>query len=240
VEFGAEGVSSWLPIEKIQQNKNIQIDVSSLGKIRAVGAFDLSLTGDWSVFTICFSYKNKYSFIHKFYLPQETLSNRYKNENINIKEWINNGLITIVPGATVDYSYIYNDITAAYKKYNLTEVCFDPWKSSELIKKLETEVPELTLVPVEQSLKSFSPLTQKYEKAVLDGLIIENNPVLYWEFGNVVIKPDINGNYKPLKNYKSSTQRIDAVITEIMSFNRFVVNEDKAPAINFKNLLNSF
>jgi hypothetical protein len=40
------------------------------------------------------------------------------------------------------------------------------------------------------------------------------------------VKPDVNNNYKPLKEYKSSTKRIDAVISSIMAIDRANQNED--------------
>jgi hypothetical protein len=39
------------------------------------------------------------------------------------------------------------------------------------------------------------------------------------------VKPDVNNNYKPLKEYKSSTKRIDAVISSIMAIDRANQNE---------------
>ena len=62
-----------------------------------------------------------------------------------------------------------------------------------------------------------SPLTQSYEKTVKDGRLVDNSPVMLWMINNVEIKPDVNGNYKPLKKSKASTQRIDGVVSSIMA-----------------------
>ena len=64
-------------------------------------------------------------------------------------------------------------------------------------------------------MKNFSEPTKNYEKDILDGNIYDPNPILYWCIQNVVIKPDSNGNYKPMKEYKSATARIDLVISSI-------------------------
>ena len=236
-----QGVSSWIPIQKLQQNKDYKIDEEKLLNKTCTSAFDLSEVGDWTAFSLCFKYDDKYYLKHHFWLPEETLNDRYKKENINIKEWIAEGYITVIPGATVDYAYVFDYIKECSSKYNITELAYDPWHSNELIKKIEDEIPNITEIPVEQSLKSMSPLTQSFEKYMLDGKIIELSPILMWMYGNVVIKKDINGNYKPLKVSKSNTQRIDAVITSIMSFNRFIAGaEDNTRQISFKQLMNSF
>ena len=222
-----QGVSSWIPIQKLQQNKDKVVDEEKLAGAMCTAAFDLSFVGDWTAYSLCFKYDDKYYMKHHFWLPADTLEERYKNENINIQEWIDKGLITIIPGSTIDYSYIFEYVKSTCEKYNVLEIAYDSWHSNDLIKRVEEELPDVIEVPVDQSLKSFSPLTQRLEKAVLDGELIENNPIMLWMYGNVVIKSDVNGNYKPLKANKTSTQRIDGVVTSIMAFNRFVANEDK-------------
>lgn len=66
-------------------------------------------------------------------------------------------------------------------------------------------------------MKKLSPLTQSYEKAIKDGNVIDNSPVMQWMINNVEIHPDVNGNYKPMKKSKASTQRIDGVVSSIMA-----------------------
>jgi phage terminase large subunit-like protein len=43
---------------------------------------------------------------------------------------------------------------------------------------------------------------------------------MLWELGNAVVKPDNNGNVKPMKKNKSSPDKIDNVITSIMALDR--------------------
>lgn len=237
-----QGTSTWIPIQKVQQNKDIKVDEQDLLHEKCTAALDLSSVGDWTAFTLCFQYDSKYYLKHHFWLPEETLNERYKNENINIKKWIDEGYITVIPGSTIDYTYIFEYIKECANNYEITELAYDPWHSNDIIRRIEDELPNITEVPIEQSLKSMSPLTQTFEKNMLDGSIIEQCPILTWMFGNVVIKVDPNGNYKPLKASKSNTQRIDGVITSIMSFNRFIANADdnNSNHISFDSLLNSF
>ena len=60
---------------------------------------------------------------------------------------------------------------------------------------------------------------------------------------NVIVKPDVNGNIKPMKKYKSSTAKIDGVISSIMAFSRCIANihaEKPATIENFDTLLAYF
>jgi phage terminase large subunit-like protein len=235
-----QGISTWIPAEKLSVNSNIIITPDDLAGQRSCGAWDLSSVHDWTAFSLCFSCKDKFTFIHHFYVPADTIAERYKNENISLAEWIDNGLVTVIPGSTIDYSWIYRDIQDAVKKYDVKEIAFDPWNAGELSKKIDDEIPSLVLVPVQQSLKVLAPQTKSFEKMVLDNRLIDNNPVIKWMFGNVCIKPDAEGNYKPLKQYKSSTSRIDGVITSILSYNRLIVGADVKPAKTFEQILHSF
>lgn len=236
------GSSSWINIEKIEQNKNIRTDESKLLGADCTAALDLSSVNDWTVFTLCFKTAGKYIFEHRFYVPEDTIAARYRNENININDWIENKMVIAIPGATIDYDFIFKDIEEAYKKYNIKELCYDRYLMNDLITKIENEIPDLIHFPIRQNIVDFSPITKDYEKKMIDGEIVENNPIMKWMIGNVEIKPDVNGNYKPMKKGgATSTNRIDGVITSIMSLSRFVANEGiQKKSFTTQTMLNSF
>jgi phage terminase large subunit-like protein len=165
---------------------------------------------------------------------------KYRVENINIKDWIDKGIVTAVPGSTIDYDYIEKDIINDAAKFNIAELAYDNWNSNQLITKLDEIIPNTVLVQYNQSLKQMSGPSKEYEKLILEDKIIDANPVIKWMVSNAVIKIDINGNYKPLKEYRSSTKRIDGVITSIMSISRSMSNEDFISAKNFEDILKLF
>jgi phage terminase large subunit-like protein len=219
------------------QNENINFD--DLKEQVCYGDLDLSSVGDFTAYTLCFK-KDKFIFKHHFYIPENTIADRYRKENIGITDWIQKGLITVIPGETIDYDYIFKDILEDAKTFNIAEIAYDSWGSRELINKIDEELPNIILIPYSQNLKQMSPPTKEYEKMILEKKIIDSNPVIKWMLSNVVIKPDINGNYKPLKDYKSSTKRIDGVITSIMAMDRCRVNENNVPITDFDNILRLF
>ena len=141
---------------------------------------------------------------------------KYKKENINFFQWIDQGLIKATPGNTVNYDFIVNDFLNDAEIYRILALGYDKWQSHDVIEKVEANRPDILLIEVEQSLKKLSPMTKSYEKAIKDGLIVDNSPVMAWMVNNVEIRPDPNGNYKPMKPSKTSTRRIDGVITSIM------------------------
>jgi phage terminase large subunit-like protein len=178
---------------------------------------------------------------HKFYVPSETINERYKHENINIKEWATNGIVTAIPGNIIDYSYIEKDLIEYSKDYNIIEIAYDRWNSNRLIDNLDTLFPNTLLVQVDQSLKSLANPTKEFERLIYEKRIRCNNPCRTWMMSNATIKTDVNGIYKPLKEGKSSTKRIDGVISSLMAISRCIANEDNTlQNKDFNSILNLF
>lgn len=223
--WGGGGERSWLPLETWQKNKSIQVDWSEFEGCEAYGGLDLSQVDDMTAFTLMFKKDGKDYYKHRFYIPEGTIKDRYRKENINMPAWVEKGIITAIPGETIDYDYIIRDILEDAQKYKIIAIGYDKWQSRDVIDGIEEERPDLLLIEIEQSLKKLSPITKSYEKSIKDGLLVDNNPVMLWMINNVEIKPDVNGNYKPMKKNKSSTQRIDGVIASLMAHSLSINDE---------------
>jgi phage terminase large subunit-like protein len=235
--------TNWIPLQKwdtIIRNK--EIDINDFKGQTCFGGLDLSSINDFTVFSLCFAKDGLYYLFHKFYVPSEQVQEKYRIENINIKEWIDSGIVTAIPGSTIDYEYVGKDIIDAAEQFNLTELAYDRWNSNKLIDKLDDLIPNTILVQYDQSLKQMSNPSKQFEKLIYEDKIIDSNPVMKWMISNAVVKPDINGNFKPFKEFKSSTNRIDGVITSIMCIDR--CNQNEAPVIlqsrDFNKVLNLF
>lgn len=215
--WGGGGEKSWLPVEVWQKNKDVNVDWNDFIGCDCYGGLDLSQVDDMTVFTLLFKKDGKEYFKHRFYIPEDSAKDRYRKENINFFGWIESGIITAIPGKTIDYDFIIRDILEDAETYNIRGIGYDKWQSRNVIAGIEEERPDILLIEVEQSLKKLSPLTQSYEKAIKDGNVIDNSPVMQWMINNVEIHPDVNGNYKPMKKSKASTQRIDGVVSSIMA-----------------------
>lgn len=215
--WGGGGERSWLPVEIWQKNKSIEVNWDDFSGAECWGGLDLAQVDDLCAFSLCFIRDGKYFFRHRFYIPEDTVRDRYRKENVNFLQWVDDGIITAIPGATIDWGWLVKDILDDAETYKIVAIGYDKWQSRDVIAGIEDERPDIPLVEVEQSLKKLSPMTKAYEKAIKDGLIVDNNPVMLWMINNVEVKPDVNGNYKPMKKSKSSSQHIDGVISSIMA-----------------------
>jgi phage terminase large subunit-like protein len=235
------GTSSWIPVEKCRFPETVDFSPFGKKKCPCCGALDLSAVNDWTAYTLCFNKDDRFYFKHKFYIPYATVNERYRKENINILKWIDQGMITVINSETIDYDYIFTDIKKDYEAFDIREIAYDNWGSRYLIDEVADNMPSIAVFPFGQSLKSLGQPTKELEKRILEREIeTDCKEIITWMLSNVQIKPDPNGNYKPLKNYSSSTGRIDGVITMIMSLDRCLANKVVSKEVSFKDILNLF
>lgn len=215
--------SNWIPPEVWLKQKNKTSDYKNKN---AVGAIDLSSIRDLTVFTLYWEDKDFIFAFHKIYIPEETLIERIQKENIGYAQWVEAGIITVTPGATIDYDFLIKDIVNISKECQLSKIAYDPWHAQSLIKDLEKELPaDVALIEFKQNLASISEPSKLFEKNILDKKIVDNNPVMAWALSNVVIKADVNGNIKPLKLNEGA--KIDPVITSIMAHYLLISGTDE-------------
>lgn len=224
--FTFDNTSAWIDFSKWVQPET-EIDYSELEGIPCYGGLDLSSVNDLTAFTLCWKKEDKFYFKHRFYIPEETLKEKYKKDNAQFLDWVDRGIVTATPGNVVDYDYVIEDIKKDCQRFKIKEIAYDRWQSQLLIKRLDEELPEILFIAYDQSIKNFFNPTKEFERLVYEQKLIDPNPVQKWMLGNACIKPLPNGMYKPMKKYKSSTARIDGVITAIMALDRTEVNADK-------------
>jgi len=215
--------SNWIPPEVWIKQKNKTSDYKNKN---AVGAIDLSSIRDLTVFTLYWEDKGCIFAFHKVYIPEETLIERIQKENIGYAQWVEAGIVTVTPGATIDYDFLIKDIVSISKECQLSKIAYDPWHAQSLIKDLEKELPaDVSLIEFKQNLASISEPSKLFEKNILDKKIVDKNPVMAWALSNVVIKADVNGNIKPLKLNEGA--KIDPVITSIMAHYLLISGTDE-------------
>lgn len=215
--WGGGSEKSWLPIEVWQKNKDVKASEEEFKDCICCAGLDLAQVDDMCAYTKVFIKDGKEYYFHKFYIPEETVKARYQKENINFLQWVESGIITAIPGATIDYRFIIKDIVDDAAKYKLIALGYDKWQARNVIDGIEEQRPDIALIEIEQSMKKLSSITKDYEKLIKDGLLVDNNPVMIWMVNNVDVFRDPNDNIKLKKKSKGSNQHIDGVISSLMA-----------------------
>lgn len=210
-----------------------------LDKLRCWGGIDLSKRLDFTVLTWYFDIGNGKRYAkHYFYIPEGQIDAKMKQDSYRIHQWIREGYIKATPGDTQDFSFMYNQICEDSKKYEIEEIAYDRNLAEHLIQNLESE---FNCVEFSQSIIGMSEPSKAWEQAVAEGKIIDNNPVMAWMVSCTTVKPDANGNIKPIKpDTNKTSKRIDGVITSIMANNRLEVSladEEKQSGVSIDDMV---
>jgi phage terminase large subunit-like protein len=222
-EFRSKILNQWLDNRAAWISSDIwshnvgKIDEEKLAGADCWAAVDLSRVRDLTAFSLYFRPDEscpRFRALHYAFIPEDSIAQKQSLEHVQFRRWIEAGLVTATPGISVDYDYVVAQILACGERFNIRKVFFDPYNAHSIDEKLQREGFETFQVP--QGIKDFSPLAKSWELAVLKAQIQDPNPIMAWCLGNAVIKPDVNGNYKPLK--AAETAKIDLVITSIMAF----------------------
>ncbi len=179
-------------------------------------AIDLASVSDIAAFALLFGPK-PYKLLVKFWCPEVTAAKREAKDKVPYRDWASKGYITLTDGERTDYSVIENDILSYGKKFNIQEVMADRWNFEYLRQRLvNAGVPENKIFEFGQGYQSMSSPTKEFERCILGKEILHNNnPVLTWMAGNVVVEKDPADNYKPSKS--RSPEKIDGIVTAIMA-----------------------
>jgi phage terminase large subunit-like protein len=153
-------------------------------------------------------------------VPESLLKlSEHKNAAI-YKSWVDKGYLIATPGEVVDYDYVKRDIFELAQMYNLLSVSYDPWGSTYLMTQLLAE--DITIEKTRPGYQTMSPACKELEIFASTGRIThDNNPVMNWALGNVVMEMDAAGNIKPTKI--KSPNKIDPAMGLINAFHVYML-----------------
>lgn len=208
--------TKWIPLTSWDKCKG-KVDASDLLKRTCYGGLDLSSTTALSALALLFPSEDLFELLLYFWMPQDQIIARGKQDKVNYDLWVKQGLIETCPGNIIDYQFIRAKLGELATQFNIEEIAFDPWNASQLTVQLEQD--GFKMVELRQGFASLSAPTKELEKVVIGNKIHHGgNPVMRWMMDNVVVLSDPAGNIKPDKS--KSYSRIDGVIATIMALDR--------------------
>ena len=186
---------------------------------------DLSSSIDLTSVSFEFPLKDgSYAVFNHSFMPEETLKARMKTDKVRYDLWVEQGWITVTPGAVVDYRFIMKYIMdqAKQRGWTIREICYDPWSATMFAQEMEAE--GYTVVEIRQGIKTLSAATKSIRELTLQRKIIhDRNPVLAWAISNAVVRQDHNENIMLDKD--KSTNRIDPIASLINAHVRAMMYE---------------
>ena len=228
-----EKYTNWVHYNTWQQNGGI-INEKELQKKECYGGLDLSSKLDLSSFVLTFppaKPSEKHIVLPFFWLPGDNLPELAKMDKSKYQEWADKGILRLTKGNKIDYRHIRDDIIKLRDLYNFDEIGYDNWHADAVSIDLIDEGFEM--VDIRQNFENLSPTMLEIE-AMLHGKHINhgNNPILNWNFSNLQVITDNNGNIRPTKAIKQGSRakrghkraKIDGFVAMLLSFCRLLAN----------------
>jgi len=198
---------------------------------------DLSIADDFTSTVNIYKKDGLFYIKPRFYIPQKNILERERTLHIPLSSWIEQGYITATPGASIDDSYITNDLI---EELAITEaICYDPYKAAVIINEIENEHGYDSCIPIRQGFLTLSNPTKYFLDLVRDKKIVhDNNPVMNWMVSNMSILTDAAGNIKPNKSdlnakIDGAAALINALAYLVMKKDEIIVNPYKENGFRF-------
>ncbi|WP_313533435.1 terminase TerL endonuclease subunit [Haematobacter sp.] len=181
------------------------------------GGLDLSASRDLTAFVLVFPDEaGGFDVLCRFYLPEAGLRDKSEADRVPYDVWARQGILTAIPGATVDPSFVAQDIAEAAAEFGLQGLAYDRWRIEDLKRELNALGAELPLAEFGQGFKDMASAIDLMERLVAEGRLRHaGNPILTMCAANAVIERDAAGNRKLAKH--KSTGRIDGLVALAMA-----------------------
>lgn len=206
--------------QSVWQLSQAQPDRSS--RLPWFGGLDLAETNDLTAFVLVQPRRTEsWPVLCWFWLPEEGLADRARQERVPYDLWHKQGFLELVPGKAVSYEWVAQRIMQIMEELGVEKVAFDRWNMRHLRPWLMQAglgqgVIDQKFQDFGQGFASMSPALRTIEERLLDGGFAHGgNPVLTMCVANAVARTDPAGNRKLDKS--KSRGRIDGLVAMAMA-----------------------
>lgn len=202
---------AWLTFEQLD-NKSTY-DMKKLKPRYGIGGADLSSTTDLTNATVIFMVPGDNNiYVHQMYwLPEELLDQRVKEDKIPYDIWRDMGLLRTTPGNKVHYKFVTQWFLEVQNELDIyiPWVGYDSWSATYWVEEMKDNFGKESMEPVIQGKKTLSgPMHSLGADLESKKINYNNNPILKWCLSNTSVDIDKNMNIQPSKG-KNQRRRID-------------------------------
>jgi phage terminase large subunit-like protein len=177
----------------------------------------VDLASNLDMTAAAFVFKNddgSYDCDMRYWVPEETIRERERRDNIPYSTWVRDGWLTVTQGSRLDHEAVGRDIVEYGKANQIVAVGCDPWQVGPLATYLQRESIEVKGVP--QNTRAMNAPSRMLEGLVAERKFRYRSPILLWNANNCAIYEDTTGMIKPDKS--KSSEKIDGISATVDAF----------------------
>lgn len=234
-------VAKW---EEILATNKPMPDVKGM---ECIGALDFASIRDFAACGLLFRVNGEYvfkthSFVRKefadiYYGYSRKESERKKQNFAPIKEWEEQGLLTVVDEPTIDPQHVVNWFIEMRELYSIKKIIVDNFRLDLIRKNLEDAGFEIEFIRSPRAICSL--LAPRVEEAFANHKIIfGDNPLMRWYTNNVLVKIRKDGN-KEYEKKEPVRRKTDGFMAFVFSLYRAdeILDADIGGTLDFLNAL---
>jgi phage terminase large subunit-like protein len=161
-----------------------------------------------------------------YWIPESVLNEMIEENKdrdfVPYRQWIARGLMRTSPGIKVDKAVVFEwlyELRYDHDVYTYA-IGYDPWHIDDnTLRQLQSYCGKSRCFAIRQGPQSLSqPMKQIKADYAANRIVDNHHPINEWCRMNVAIKPDTNGNIKPLKKEGNPRFRIDGFAAELDAY----------------------
>jgi phage terminase large subunit-like protein len=186
----------------------------------------VDLASNLDMTAAAFVFKNddgSYDCDMRYWVPEETIRERERRDNIPYSTWVRDGWLTVTQGSRLDHEAVGRDIVEYGKANRIVAVGCDPWQVGPLATYLQRESIEVKGVP--QNTRAMNAPSRMLEGLVAERKFRYRSPILLWNANNCAIYEDTTGMIKPDKS--KSSEKIDGISATVDAFAMAITSDEQ-------------
>lgn len=206
------------------------IDIEALKGRPCFAGLDLSAARDLTAWVLVFPMDDgSVHVLPRFFLPENGIFDKSEADRVPYDVWARQGLLTLIPGSTIDPSFVAEAMAEDAARFDIQAVAYDRWRIEDLKRELNGIGADLPLTPHGQGFREMSPAVDVLERHVAEGKLRHGgNPLLTMCAANAVVTLDPAGARKLDKS--KAAGRIDGLVALAMGLNAMVRRQVAMPA----------
>jgi phage terminase large subunit-like protein len=180
---------------------------------------DLAEKRDLTAIELVFRHKEGFARFGRYYAPEETIE---LPENEHFRTWRDTGRLIQIDGAVIDKREIVEDLRADLARFDVREISFDPWHSTQIVTEMMEE--GASVVEYRGTPSNMNAPMREMDALIAEGkLYHDGDPAFSWMLSNVVNGTRSHELHRPAKEREDN--KIDGPVACMLALGRWLLDE---------------